>query len=118
MSAKMSKRERVERTMAFQETDRVPLYDLLFCDRAIERFSGEKLPPLGDDPRTRDTLDRITGKAISKFLDMTRASTFGPAVDKDYTDEFGFKMHDSAHEKTCWIVERPFEDEEGAAEFL
>ena len=49
MPTPMTKRERVERTMAFQETDRVPLYDLLRNDAAYEHFSGEALPPLAED---------------------------------------------------------------------
>ena len=35
MAARMTKRERVEATMAFQETDRGPLYDLLRNDAAF-----------------------------------------------------------------------------------
>jgi hypothetical protein len=114
----MTKRERVERAMARQETDRVPLYDLLLCDRAIEHFSGEKLPPLVDNPETRAEVDRITGRAIAAMLDATRSSTFGPLADGDYTDEFGFQWHTDAREKTSWIARRPFNDVAGAAEFL
>jgi len=40
----MSKREIVERTINFKETKRIPIYDLLRCDKAIEYYSGEKLP--------------------------------------------------------------------------
>lgn len=104
--------------MALQETDRVPLYDILLCDRAIEYFSGEKLPPLVDNPETRAAVDRITGKAIAAMLDATRSSTFGPLADGDYTDEFGFQFHIDAREKTSWISKRPFDDVDGAAEFL
>ncbi|MCE9557224.1 MAG: hypothetical protein K8T91_28075 [Planctomycetes bacterium] len=114
----MTKRERVERAMNLQETDRIPLYDLLLCDAAIELFSGEKLPPLKDDPPTRQTVDRITGKAIARFLDMTRSSGFGPLADSVVTDEQGFVRRVSAWEKTWWIEQRPFADEAGAAAFL
>ena len=114
----MSKRERVERTMNFQETDRIPVYDLLLCDAAIEMFSGKKLPPLKDDPWTRETVDRITGRAIAKFLDMTRCSGFGPLVDSQWTDDFGFVRQEMAWEKTGWIAKRPFSDEAGAMDFL
>jgi uroporphyrinogen decarboxylase len=114
----MTKRERVERTMALQETDRVPLYDLLFNDGAIEYFSGEKLPVLVDDAVTRAAVNRMTGVAISRFLDMTRAWDFGPLVDRDFTDEDGFVHHESVYEKTSWIKTRPFKDEAGAAEYL
>lgn len=115
---RMTKRERIERTMNLQETDRVPLYDLLFCDGAIEHFSEEKLPDLEDNEATLNTVNRITGKAINRFLDMTRAWNFGPLVDKDTIDEDGFIRHESVQEKTSWIKIRPFNDEEGAAEYL
>ena len=118
MPATITKRERVERTMACQETDRVPLYDLLFCNSAIEYFSGERLPPLVDDPQTYTTVQRMTGKAIARFLDMTRAWDFGPLVDKDYTDTDGFVIHDSAWEKTSWVKQRPFNDLTGASAHL
>jgi hypothetical protein len=87
MTASLSKRERVVRTLNLQETDRVPLYDLLYCDGAIEHFSGEKIPPRVDNTATREIVQRMTGKAISRFLDMTRGWGFGPIVDNDYTDE-------------------------------
>ena len=118
MPSAMTKRERVERAMALQETDRVPLYDLLLCDGAIEHFSGEKLPPLVDDASTRQAVDRITGRAIARFLDMTRSSGFGPLADMDYVDDDGFAMHVAAWEKTAWIVRRPFDDERGAEDYL
>ncbi|HPD17801.1 MAG TPA: uroporphyrinogen decarboxylase family protein [Planctomycetota bacterium] len=114
----MTKRERVERAMRRQETDRVPLYDILLCDRAIEHFSGEKLPPLVNDPETRATVDRLTGKAIARMLDATRHSTFGPLEDREFTDAEGFVLHESAFAKTCWIERRPFDDVPGAAEWL
>lgn len=118
MAKKLTKKERIKRTFAFQETDRVPIYDILFCNSAIEYFSGEKLPCLKENAETREIVDRITGKAINKFLDMTRASGFGPLEDRDYTDEFGFLIHVSAYSKTSWIVKRPFSDETGAAEYI
>jgi hypothetical protein len=114
MSAEMTKRERVERTLAGVETDRVPLYDLLRSDSAIAHFSGERLPPLAQDERTVTELNRLTGKAVNACLDMTRSVGFGPVVDADITDQWGFLIHVSAREKTSWIARRPFHDEEGA----
>lgn len=114
----LSKIQRILRTLACEETDRVPLYDLLLCDRAIEDFSGEPLPPLVDDAPTRLALKRQTGLAICNFLDMTRSYDFGPVVDRDYTDEDGFVIHESAWEKTSWIQRRPFTDLEGAKVYL
>jgi hypothetical protein len=118
MAATMTKRQRVERATNLQETDRVPLYDILLCHAAIEHFSGQKLPPPANDPQTRAEVDRITGKAIAGMLDATRHSTFGVMLDRDYTDPFGFQIHEDGWEKTSWIVKRPFDDEAGAAEYL
>jgi uroporphyrinogen decarboxylase len=118
MTATLTKKERVLRTMSFQETDRVPLYDLLLNDGIIERFSGEMLPPLVHDDQTIRELDRITGKAIASFLDMTRHWSFGPPVDREFTDDQGFVIHESAWEKTSWIKQRPFQDEDGARQYL
>ncbi|MBM4032769.1 MAG: hypothetical protein FJ291_13400 [Planctomycetes bacterium] len=114
----MPKRERVERAMAGRETDRVPLYDILLCDKAIEHFSGETLPPLVNNPETRATVDRMAGKAVERMLDATRHSTFGPLEDRDFTDADGFVLHESAFAKTCWIERRPFDDVPAAAEWL
>ena len=104
--------------MALQEADRVPLYDILCCDRAIEYFSGERLPPLADTPEVRETVERMTGKAVAHMLDMCRGFGFGPLVDRDFTDEYGFVMHQSAFAKTWWIARRPFDDERGAITYL
>jgi hypothetical protein len=118
MTVELTRRERIERTLACQETDRVPLYDLLLCNGAIEYFSGEKLPLLADNPHIRETVQRMTGKAISRFLDMTRSWDFGPLVDNDYINEDGFLIHEAAWEKTSWVKQRPFSDIEGAVKFL
>jgi hypothetical protein len=118
MSPIMTKRERVERTFARRETDRVPIYDILLNDGAFAHFSGEALPPLADNEPTRQMLSRIVGKAVNQFLDMTRSVDFGPVVESEWTDGYGFTRHASAHEKTAWITHRPFSDEAGAAEFL
>jgi len=118
MTSPMTKRERVERTMAGEETDRVPLYDILCNDAAFAHFGGEALPPLATDEATVTTLNRIAGRAVERFLDMTRSVGFGPIEETDTTDEFGFLVHHSPFEKTTWIVRRTFDDEEGGKEFL
>lgn len=104
--------------MAFQETDRVPLYDLLRHDAAFAHFGGEALPPLASDERTVKALNRIAGRAVGAFLDMTRSVGFGPIEEAQTTDEFGFVYRAFPVEKTTWIAERPFHDETGAIEFL
>ena len=118
MAIQLTKRELVERTMAGQETDRVPVYDILCNDAAFAHFHGGKLPPLSADPETVKALNRIAGQAVGACLDMTRSVGFGPTVEQDVTDDFGFVTHSSPFEKTSWIVTRPFQDERGAIEFL
>jgi hypothetical protein len=118
MAATMTRRERVERTMAGQETDRVPVYDLLRCDALFEHVHGGSLPVLADDPETHEQLFRIAGKAVGALLDMTRAVGFGPVLEADSTDAFGFVRHTSVYAKTSWIVSRPFQDERGALEYV
>jgi hypothetical protein len=118
MPAAMSKRERVEKALAGEETDRVPLYDLLRNDAAFAHFSGEALPPLANDAATLARLNCLAGRAVNAFLDMTRSVGFGPAVEGETTDEFGFVHHHAPFEKTSWISRRPFADEAGALRFL
>jgi hypothetical protein len=118
MPQTLSKRERILRTIACQETDRVPLYDLLLNDGAIAHFSGQALPARRDDEETRRVYKRITGRAICNFLDMTRTCDFGPLFDRDFIDEDGFGIHESTWEKTAWIYSRPFADLDGARIYL
>ena len=114
----LSKKERVLRTMAGEETDRVPLYDILICNQAIEYFSGEKLPRLEDTTEVREHVQRLTGQAVNRFLDMTRSFGFGPLVDRKIHDEYGFEYQESTWEKTSWVIKRPFIDEDGAEKYL
>lgn len=118
MTSVMTKRERVERTLAGEETDRVPLYDILCNDAAFAYFGGEALPPLATDETTTRRLNQIVGRAVGHFLDMTRSVGFGPVEEIETTDGFGFVHRASPFEKTSWIVRRPFEDETGATTFL
>jgi len=104
----MTKRERVEKTMSLQETDRVPVYDLLYNDSVIEYFTG-KIPPSGEEGL------KITCEAISKMLDMTRSVT-GPSESRIYKREDGLVIRQERW--TSWIEEKPFKDEEGAKKWL
>lgn len=104
----MTKRERVERTLSLQETDRVPIYDLLYNDSVIEYFTG-RIPPTGEEGL------RITCEAISKMLDMTRGVT-GPSEPGVYKREDGCIVR--RERWTSWIEERPFKDEEGAKKWV
>lgn len=118
MPKPMSRRELVERAMALKETPRVPTYDLLRNDAAIEHYTGQKLPALADDEPTRRRLLELAGRTVNRVLDMTRDVGFGPVVEQETTDEFGFAWRHSPPLKTSWIVRRPFADEAGAAEFV
>ena len=106
----MTKRERVEATILFQETDRVPLYDIIINDDVIRHFTG-RIPPVGDEGA------RLQCEAIGKMLDMTRMAGIGPVEKGEYTDDDGF-----IHSRNRWtsggILKRPFDDEQGAKEWL
>ena len=114
----MTKRERVVRTMALQETDRVPVYDVLRNDAAFAHFSRETLPRLAEDPETVAELGRIAAKATGAMCDMTRSVGFGPVVAKEWTDELGIFWRSDPREKTLWIAAKPFDDVPGAAAFV
>ena len=59
--ASMTKRERVMRTVNFEETDRVPLYDIIQNDPIIEHYAGEKATP--------ENGERVVGFAAGRTLD-------------------------------------------------
>ena len=60
----MTKRERVLRAVAFDEVDRVPVYDILQNDAIIEHYSGMRIRP-GNGAR-------ITALAVGRALNPTR----------------------------------------------
>src|SRR5512141_1525687 len=95
----LTKRERVLRAARFQETDRVPIYDILQNEAIIEHYGGERLSVANGE--------RVKGIAIGRALDLTRMPE-GPR-------EPGVERWDNGlvlrHEPwTSWIVERPFRD--------
>ncbi|MCD6519659.1 MAG: hypothetical protein J7M05_07025 [Anaerolineae bacterium] len=96
----MSKRERVLRTIRFQETDYIPIYDILQNDALISHFAGE--------PLTVEEGDRIKGKAIGRCLDMTRMPE-GPQRPEIRRQENGLVIQ--VERWTSWIIERPWHDQ-------
>lgn len=110
MSSIMSKRERIEATMNRQATDRVPVYDMLLNDAAIEYFSGV-YPPLGEAGI------RAKCQATARMLDMTRAVYYGPKQAGEWVDEDGFVRFRYDRYRGGGILKRPFEDEEGARQW-
>ena len=110
MAATMTKRERVEAALELQETDRVPVYDLLLSDAVITHFTGRRAP-VGEEGM------RLRLEAIAQCLDMTRAAAYGPAEPGDWTDEDGF-VQNRARWTGGGIRHRPFHDEAGARAWL
>lgn len=95
----MTKRERVMRTVRFEETDRVPLYDIFQNDAIIEHYAGRQL--------RYDDGARTTALAVGRVLDMTRMVA-GPEKPGDFTRDDGIRYRQERW--TGWIVERPFND--------
>ena len=90
----LTKRERVLRTVNFQETDYTPIYDIFQNDGLIEHYAGEPITP--------ENGYRVKGIVIGKTLDMTRMPD-GPAVPREERDANGFLVR---HERwTSWIIE-------------
>lgn len=105
--ATMSKRERVLRTINFQETDRIPIYDILQNDGLIEHLAGERL--------NVEDGERVKAIAIRRALDMTRmpGGPRAPIIEKRAN---GFVYQ---HERwTSWIIERPWRDHAGMVRWI
>ena len=105
--APMTKRERVLRTICFEETDRTPLYDLLQNDAVIEHYTGERL--------TVENGERLQCLAIGRTLDMVRAIG-GPSAPGAYMQENGLRIRRLRW--TSWIEERPWHDMPGLVEWI
>jgi hypothetical protein len=103
----LTKRERVMRTVRFQETDHVPLYDILDNDAVIEHYAGR--------PLTVESGTETKGLAIGRVLDMTRMPN-GPNAPGEVLGENGILTR---YERwTSWIIERPFDDLPSTAEWI
>ncbi|HEY62965.1 MAG TPA: hypothetical protein G4O02_00175 [Caldilineae bacterium] len=105
--ASMTKRERVLRTVRFQETDHVPLYDILDNDAIIEHYAGQRL--------TVENGTWVKGLAIGRVLDMTRMVN-GPQEPRRRRLENGIVVQQERW--THWIVERPFHDMPSLVEWV
>lgn len=108
--SELSKRERVEAAMRLQQTDRVPVYDIILNDAIIEYFTG-RTAPVGEEGL------RLKCETIRRMLDMTRMVEYGPFERRETTSPDGF-----VHLQERWtlggIVKRPFREEKGAARWL
>ena len=108
----LTKRERVLRTAHFQETDRVPLYDILQNDAIITHYAADFL---GGEPLTPVNGRRATGFAIGRALDMTRGPG-GPMEPVETCMDNGICIHQERW--TSWIVSRPYQDESQMVEWV
>jgi len=104
----MTKRERVLRTVRFQETDRIPVYDLLSQDAILEHAIGGRVTPAN--------AWRATYRAIRDDLDMTRAIHIPRFEETDAELDEGFIWHFERH--TMWLRERPFRDIAGLVAWI
>lgn len=108
----LTKRERVLRATRFEETDRIPLYDIFQNDPVIEHYAA---PVLNGAPLTPENGPRATGFAIGRVLDMTRMPA-GPSVPGITRQENGLVYQVERY--TSWIIERPFKDTPGLLEWV
>lgn len=104
MNTKLTKRERVLRTFRFEDTDRVPVYDILQNDKLIE-FAASSF--LKGAPLSPENGLRAKGYAIGRFLDMTRMPE-GPAEPNTIVWENGIQLRQERW--TSWITRQPFRD--------
>ena len=95
-----TKRQRIEAVFSGEQPDRVPIYDILVNDAAVELYSGEKLDVEGGY--------KTVCKAISNCLDMTR-DIFGPNTVSDGVDRRGNRWHKERW--THWWVSRYFDND-------
>lgn len=107
----MSKRERVEAALNLQETDRTPIFDILFNDAAIEYFAGRRAP-LGEEGL------KVRLQASGRMLDMTRLVSSAPLEVGETASEDGFVHYRLDPWIHGGISKRPFSDVEGAKRYV
>lgn len=93
----VNSRERILAAFNHEPVDKVPIFDLVRNTGIVEHYTGNEL--------TYDNGHELVPKAISCFLDGTRAVTTRRAPGKFETEE-GFVWE--VHEWTEWVVKRPF----------
>ncbi len=104
----MNNIERVNRLFNKQPVDRIPIFDLMRNDEAIEYYSGSKL--------TFENAEELVYKAVSKIIDATRASIKYPLPDKETILPDGRKS--KRYRWTTWNEPRHFADAEEYEAFL
>jgi len=106
---RLSKRERVMRTLNHQPVDRVAIHDQLsFNPRVISHYSGKHF-----DGFTFSVEDICA--AIRQTLDICFPPVAPKGKDRITTEDGFVIQHD---EWTHWVLQRPFQDEHGARDWL
>ncbi len=107
MAAFVTKRERVLRTVRFQEVDRAPAFDIVTNEALIEQFAGE--------PLTIENGDRIKGIAIGRTLDLTSLPE-GPRKPALARWPNGLVVQQEPWSE--WVEFRPFSDIPSTVEWI
>lgn len=102
----MTARERVERTLNFQEPDRVPIVDIMHNRGTIAYYAGVK--------KEQNLTLKEVARAVGSSLDM--ALGVAPPEIRRIEDRSGFKYR--IEDWTAWLVKRPFNDAKGLASYI
>jgi len=104
---KLSARERIDKTLNFEEPDRVPINEFVQNFELVEYLTGERV--------TFDNYFDLLCKVLSENVDVceTVAPPLQPRIRKEpdgfiYKDEWW----------TSWVIERPFKDLKGLKEHI
>jgi hypothetical protein len=106
---RLTKRERVMRTVRHQPVDRVVLHEQLsYSTSVVSHFAARSIAPFGYTPRD-------VGRAVRQSLDTCFPIFSLKGTDTVRTRD-GFVVRNDNW--TSWRVARPFDDEDGAARWL
>jgi len=103
----MTARERVLATINGQPTDRVPLFEMIHHKDLLRHVTGKKLTP-------DNGLDLLC-ETLRQCVDVTRGVS-APGKDATWRDDERFLYQSEWW--TVWLIERPFNDVNGACEFM
>jgi uroporphyrinogen decarboxylase len=107
MAVRMTPRERIERTLRFQETDEVATGEIIQNSGLISLFAGREVK---DDW----TLPELA--AVYRSLEIDVGMLIAPASVPRVENRLGIKYKVTYWSE--WVVERPFRDVEGLRDYL
>ncbi|OQY32589.1 MAG: hypothetical protein B6241_10480 [Spirochaetaceae bacterium 4572_59] len=107
----MTKKERVLRTLNFQETDRTAVYDVISGDHIAEHYNGAPLTP--------ENGWKAVCLAAKETLDMTRMLRPPTFIEGSVAVEGEYEGYTNYHQRwTNWIEKRPYNDQKAAEEWI